>query len=498
MGILKLATNQSAYLKMGIFGFQGSGKSFTASLVAIGLHKWIGSKKPVAYYDTETGSDFLLPTFQKNGIELLTVKSRSLQDLATTIREAEESSDILIVDSITHPWREFLEAYKKKNRLPFIRIQDWGRIKPEWADKYSTPYVNSKLHIIMCGRAGNIFEDVEDDDDNGGSKKKWKAVKTGTKMAGETETGYEPSMLVELERVFKEGRGKYARRATVVKDRFNVIDGKEFENPVFKDFLPHVKLLNIGGEHIGVDATRNSEEMFDNSGDIEWSRKRKDKKIVLEEMEGVLVKHFPGSSAKEKKFKLDLIEHVFQTRSWTKIESLGIEALREGLASFRDLLSVYQGEGDFEALLKSYKDKPKVAEETEEDVPFGIEENPEKKEETLDNLLDKISGLASKNGLDQEKYLAYSYKEYGCRQGALIPEQLQEQVNILESLSDPQQKSLFLKTIGQKNDKSKENERMIKCPDRPGDEVKESWCNSQACRVGCLEFDEENLKEVTL
>src|SRR6266700_7698227 len=60
MSIFETARPTSAYLKMGIMGKQGSGKSYTAAEVAIGLinHlKEIGvdyAEKPAAFFDTET------------------------------------------------------------------------------------------------------------------------------------------------------------------------------------------------------------------------------------------------------------------------------------------------------------------------------------------------------------------------------------------------------------------------------------------------------------
>ncbi|MDY6845290.1 MAG: AAA family ATPase [Thermodesulfobacteriota bacterium] len=316
MGILKPAEIQSAYLKMGIFGFQGSGKSFTAYKVAVGLHKFIGSDRPIAYYDTETGSDYLIGKFDAAGVKLLVVKSRSLSDLTTTIKEAEDKSHILIIDSITHPWREFLEAYKRKTKKKFIRVQDWGRIKPEWARNYADLYVNSKLHIIMCGRAGNIFADIAEDEDN---EKSWKAVKVGTKMSAETETGYEPSLLIEIEKVFTAGTGKHVRRAAVIKDRFDVIDSKEFDNPDFNDFMPHIKLLNIGGEHLGVETINDSSNIFDDKGMGEYARLQKKKEIAIDEIVSILSKYFPGSKDVEKRAKGDIVEAVLGTRSWKKI-----------------------------------------------------------------------------------------------------------------------------------------------------------------------------------
>jgi len=43
MSLFKKAENEQAYLKCGIRGFEKSGKSRTATNIAIGLHKYIKS-----------------------------------------------------------------------------------------------------------------------------------------------------------------------------------------------------------------------------------------------------------------------------------------------------------------------------------------------------------------------------------------------------------------------------------------------------------------------
>src|SRR5690348_3459925 len=225
MALTKITKPKMAYLKAGFYGAQGSGKTRTATEVAIGLHKYIKSTKGVAFFDTETGSDFMVPLFNKHKIDLFTEKSKSFVSLRGTIIQAQQVADILIIDSITHPWRELVKSYKAARRQKFLRIQDWGPLKEEW-QQFSDLYVNSPLHIILCGRASNIFEDVEDNDDDEG-KKNWKAVKVGTKMATVTETGYEPSLLVEMQKKFLQEGGKYVRRAPVIKDRFRIIDSHD-------------------------------------------------------------------------------------------------------------------------------------------------------------------------------------------------------------------------------------------------------------------------------
>jgi len=52
MSILKKAENKMAYAKVGLYGTAGSGKTRTAVEIAIGLHKAIGSTKPIAALET--------------------------------------------------------------------------------------------------------------------------------------------------------------------------------------------------------------------------------------------------------------------------------------------------------------------------------------------------------------------------------------------------------------------------------------------------------------
>jgi hypothetical protein len=128
MTLLRPARNESAYLKMGNYGGAGSGKTWTTALVAIGLSSRLSDGKPVAFFDTETGSDYVLPLFRDAGVELLVVKSRAFADLVEFVFEAESKRSVAIVDSITHVWDELREAYEKKfGRTTGLEIWDWRR-----------------------------------------------------------------------------------------------------------------------------------------------------------------------------------------------------------------------------------------------------------------------------------------------------------------------------------------------------------------------------------
>src|SRR3990167_2911659 len=186
MNLFKKAENTQAYLKMGIMGLAGSGKTFTAAHTAIGLIEMLRARglpegdRPVFFADTETGSSYVKRHFDDAGIELFTAKTRAFSDLIQIVNEAEQNSGLLLLDSITHYWREFTESYAKKKKTNRLEFKDWNYLKTEWG-RFTDRYVNSKLHIIMCGRMGYEYDFFTDDDG------KRQLEKTAVKMKARSE-----------------------------------------------------------------------------------------------------------------------------------------------------------------------------------------------------------------------------------------------------------------------------------------------------------------------
>ncbi len=336
MVLFKKAEMTSAYLKMGVLGFAGSGKTYTSTKTAIGLIDHMRKAglplgdKPMFFLDTETGSDWVKSEIEASGIPLFTAKTRAFSDLMLALDEAKRESSLLLVDSITHFWTELCESYQKaRKRTRGLEFQDWAFLKKEWR-RFTDRFINDPLHIIICGRAGYEYDYFEDDT---GKKQ---LQKTGVKMRAETEFGYEPSLLVEMDRHTDMATRKVTRTATILKDRSTLIDGKAFTNPGFKDFLPHIRFLNIGGAHIGVDTSRTSER--DIPADGGRDKDRIYRRIVIDEIQSLLVEHFPGQTADEKRTKQSLLREHFKA-SWTEIEELmSLVHLREGFDSlFRKL-----------------------------------------------------------------------------------------------------------------------------------------------------------------
>ncbi len=341
MSLFKPAVMQQGFLKMGMYGDPKSGKTYTASLVALGLHKLIKSKKPITFFDTETGSEYVLPTLYKPaGVELQSIKSRSFADLMAATKEAEQISDILIIDSVTHVWKELMDAYKAKKNFTYLTLQDWGVLKKEWA-AFTDLYLNCKLHVIVCGRAQDVWEDRTDE------RGKVEKTVVGSKMATEKNLAYEPSLLVEMEKVAQPNTGFLIPRAWVLGDRFSVLDGKCFDKPTFETFLPHIQMLNLGGEHSGIDMSRNSEDLFVPDSPNSRSDYMKKKDIALEELKDEIDRRWSGQSVEQKNARIDILQALFGTSSKTAIEEMALEILLNGLKRLRS--------GEFEHFGEEHK-----------------------------------------------------------------------------------------------------------------------------------------------
>jgi hypothetical protein len=342
MKLLKPATNRMAYSKVGIYGTAGAGKTRTATEIAIGLHKAIGSTKPIAAFDTEPAFSFVLPFFQKAGIELLVAdESRALVDLMEFMDEAEKHCDIAIIDSITHVWRDAQESYlarlnesrKRFNKKPLLALefQHWRPIKAAWAE-FTDRFLSSKLHVIVCGRAGQIYE-YQDKDDGSGKKE---LISAGTRMATEKELGYEPSLLIEM--VADRRDGKIINTAVIQKDRADKLNGKEVQMPSYAKLKSHFDFLNIGGAHFGSMEKRDSQEMFPEANENGWDNESRLRTIYSEEVIELLKKYYPSQTVDDKQKRADLMEQFFHTRSWTAIESMRSDDLQSGLNALRDHL----------------------------------------------------------------------------------------------------------------------------------------------------------------
>ena len=158
-------------------------------------------------------------------------------------------------------------------------------------------------------------------------------------MRSSNEDAYEPDILLLMERM-EDVTGKKKRiwrEGTIIKDRTNTIDGKTFRNPGFRELSPFInKMLDGSLEEDGVD-TPNDYTITEDEGN-ERSRARK---IMIEEITNSLVSLGLSTSAPEKKAKIDILDRLFGTKSWTAVEGLDAGVLRIGLDRLTTLCALW-------------------------------------------------------------------------------------------------------------------------------------------------------------
>ena len=345
--LFKPAEASMAKLKMAFMGFQGSGKTFTATTVAVGLVQMMRELKlpeggkPIAFADTERSARWVLPMVKKAGLTMTTAHTRAFADLVGLVDEAEANASVLLIDSLTHFWQEFCETYAASKaaqyKIPTYRLQfqDWSYLKAKWRT-FTDRFVNSNLNIVLCGRAGFEYDFLEDEDTG-----KKQLEKTGIKFKAEGEMGYEPDLLVLMERKMNMTTKVDEHVAHVVKDRSTLLDGAEFIDPTFEQFLPHIQCLNLAAgtkPEISIDTSRTSAAAI--PPDAPRDKTSIQKAIVIDEMNDLLMRHDAAGTSKDaQKKRSELMQKHFGTVSKTKIEeATDLFDLRAGYESLHQEL----------------------------------------------------------------------------------------------------------------------------------------------------------------
>lgn len=337
MGLLRKLGNEQSYLKANLYGFAGSGKTWTASLIAVGLAKQFGFKR-VAFYDTETGSSFVEPNiFKPAGVELVGMKSRTFKSLIDFMHGCiEEKIQCGLADSVSHVYQELIDAYLEKHNKTRMAPWDWKPVKNEWR-KFTDLFLSSPMHFIQCGRAGFTYEETVDEDGT-------KGIKTsGVKMKSETESQFEPNLVIRMvqESNYSGKSQEFTQVAYVEKDRTDTINGKVFISPTYEHIKPHIDFLNKEGVHNMPDPAETS---IDALKDKDWSaedrKKRKDK--ALGEIKATLEKYFDARTKGEKQKMIAASEKVFNVKSWEGIEQAPLDTLEAAVSTEKLEISVLE------------------------------------------------------------------------------------------------------------------------------------------------------------
>jgi len=233
-------TARKAALKMALYGPAGSGKTFTALLLAEGLARQSG--KRVAFCDTEFGTTFYAQHVEQRAVhpqpfEFDVLYSKSITEVVAAVRGLDlDRYGVIVVDSISHLWDSCKNAFTGKlTKVGTVPLHAWAAIKKPYRELVHL-LLSMPVHVLLCGRQGI---DYGEDEASGELKN------LGFRLRAEGETAYEPDVLVRLE-WHKARKQAAVLTAHVEKDRTGVLAGQAIAWPTF-DKLAQPLLGLLGG-----------------------------------------------------------------------------------------------------------------------------------------------------------------------------------------------------------------------------------------------------------
>lgn len=230
-----------AALKMALYGPAGSGKTFTALLLAEGLAR----DQRVAFIDTEQGTAFYnqeVPGRQHHpkAFDFDVLHSRSITEVLAALRTIDPARHgVVVIDSISHLWDSCKNAYSGKlTRQGSIPFHAWTTIKKPYRDLMHL-LLTARYHVLICGRQA-----VEYGEDEASGE----LAAIGYRLRAEGETGYEPDVLLRLEQRRTKREPRAIPVAHVEKDRTGVLAGRSIPWPNY-DSVAQPLLGLLGPTH---------------------------------------------------------------------------------------------------------------------------------------------------------------------------------------------------------------------------------------------------------
>lgn len=212
MAMFTKATRKKSKLRLALCGTSGSGKTYSALLVAKGL----GGK--CAVIDTENGSASLYEGVTDYDVCEI-APPYTVEKYIAAIHEAEkEGYNVLIIDSLSHAWAGqggLLEEVDKKTAASRSKnsYTAWRDVTP-LHNKLVDTILQSPMHIIVTMRTKTAYEINKND--NG----KTEITKVGLAPIQRDGLEYEFTVVLDLE--------NSKHMATAGKDRTGIFDGKAF------------------------------------------------------------------------------------------------------------------------------------------------------------------------------------------------------------------------------------------------------------------------------
>jgi hypothetical protein len=221
-------TSLKSALKLALYGPAGSGKTFTALLLAEGMTR--NANRRVAVLDTEQGTAFYSQAVppraaHPEAFEFDVLHTRSVTEALAALHGLDPGVyGAVVIDSISHLWDACRNAYNGKlTKHGGIPLHAWAAIKKPYRELMNL-LLSLPVHAILCGRQG---VDYGEDEGTGELKQ------VGFRLRAEGKTAYEPDVLVRMECHKANRRQAATVLAHVEKDRTGILAGSTIEWPTF-------------------------------------------------------------------------------------------------------------------------------------------------------------------------------------------------------------------------------------------------------------------------
>ena len=217
MAFIKAVKTQQ-WLRLAIDGVSGSGKTYTALAIAMGMAEAIKGK--VALIDSEHGSASLYA--DRFNFDTLNLLEFQIENYIDALKEAAENGyQIVIIDSTSHAWDSLVERVEKiaQTRFSGNTFRAWSEGTP-LQKKLIEAMLSYPGHIIVTCRSKTEYSVDKDE------KGKTTIKKIGTAVVQKSGFEYEFTMAISMDAnhfgaVTKDRTGKF-------QDKFIEKPGKDF------------------------------------------------------------------------------------------------------------------------------------------------------------------------------------------------------------------------------------------------------------------------------
>ena len=210
--MFRKAERKQAKLRLALCGPAGSGKTYSALLIAQGLAP--GGK--IALVDTEAGSGELYADMTAYDVELLSAPYTPTRYIEIIDAAGASGYDVLVIDGLSHAWAGeggILDLHDRAAAAIHNSFAAWREVTPQH-NALVEAILAAPLHVIVTMRTKTAYEVIDD------GKGKKKPVKIGLAPVQRDGLEYEFTIVMDL--------SIERHIATATKDRTRLFDGQHF------------------------------------------------------------------------------------------------------------------------------------------------------------------------------------------------------------------------------------------------------------------------------